>query len=584
MLILIVLGAVLSLAPPFLLRQILDVALPHGRIGLLTELAAGMLLATVGIRVAAVIESYLSLTVGQEIINDLRKRVYDHLQRMSLAFFTRTRTGEIQSRITNDVGGMSAAVTGVAATVVGSLATVAASLIAMVILEWRLTVLSILLLPVFALISRSVGEERRAITLERQQKLATISAFLEESLSVNGFLLTRALGSSPVLVAEFGRHSKDLADLGVRSAMAGRWRQCGVQVVMSAMPVMVYWCAGLVAHHTGTFISIGTLVAFTALQQGLFGPVAQLMQVGIAVRSSLALFQRVFEYLDLPIDIPAPEHPVPLRRARGNVRFENVHFSYGDKQVLSGIDIEVPAGGRLAIVGPTGAGKTTLGYLVPRLYDVTGGRVAIDGVDVRDLSFETLADTVGVVSQETHIFHTTVRDNLRLAKPGATSDEVEAAAKAAQIHDFIEALPDGYSTIAGERGYRFSGGERQRIAIARTLLRDPPVLVLDEATSALDAETEHAVQRALDRLSVGRTTIIIAHRLSTIRSADEIVVLDHGQIAERGDHDHLVVAGGLYASLASRSLLSPSAPADARTRRSAPHGQPTGRPSGKTAV
>lgn len=567
---LIVMASIAGLIAPFLLREILDVALPQARVRLLSVLAGGMLAVTVALSVISVFQSYLSLTVGQQIMNDLRNAVYVHLQRMSLAFFTRTRTGEVQSRIANDIGGMGATVTTVATTIVSAITTVLTSLIAMMALDWRLTILSLLMLPVFVWISRNVGDERRVLALERQQQLALMSTLVEESLSVNGFLLGRVLGRSHLLTHEFARQSDALSTLTIRSAMAGRWRQSGIQIIMAAMPIVIYWAAGLTAHRGSLPLSIGTLIAFTSLQQGLFSPAIQLLQVGITVQSSLALFERVFDYLDLPVDIPEPAQPVPLHGARGHVRFENVSFSYGGELVLDHIDIDLPPGGHLAVVGATGAGKTTLGYLVPRLYDVTAGRITIDGVDIRELCFATLADTVGVVSQDTHLFHTTIADNLRFAKPDATADDIVTAANAAQIHDLITSLPDNYDTIVGERGYRFSGGEKQRLAIARTILRNPPVLVLDEATSALDTHTEHAVQQALDTLSAGRTTITIAHRLSTIRNADHIIVLHHGCIVERGAHDDLLTRGGHYATLINRSLALAD---DAPSRRSGTSGR-----------
>ena len=380
---------------------------------------------------------------------------------------------EVQSRIANDIGGRGATVTNVATTVVASLSTVVASLVAMIALDWRLTLISLLVLPLFAWLSRSVGAQCRAITRQRQQQFALMSTLVEESLSVNGFLLGRVMGRAELLNDEFAKQSTALTELTVRSAMAGRWWQSSVQIIMAATPALVYWVAGLTGDAGRPVISIGTLVAFTALQQGLFGPVVDMLQLGIMVQSSMALFERVFEYLDLPVDIPEPAEPVRMDRAAGHVRFEAVDFSYGDHQVLRGIDIDLPPGGHLAVVGATGAGKTTLGYLVPRLYDVDAGRVSIDGVDVRDLSFATLAETVGVVSQDTHLFHTTVADNLRFARPDADMDEIIEAARATQIHDLITSLPEGYGTVVGERGYRFSGGEKQRLAIARTMLRNP---------------------------------------------------------------------------------------------------------------
>ncbi|MFJ9909858.1 ABC transporter ATP-binding protein [Streptomyces sp. NPDC101152] len=400
---LIVMSAVMSLVSPFLLRQVMDVALPQGRTRLLAALTGGMVGLAATTTVTGVVQSYLSLSVGQAVMNDLRNAVYTHLHRRSLAFFTRTRAGEMQSRIANDIGGMAATVTTVATTIVGSIASFAGSLIAMVALDWRLTLASLLILPMFAWISRRVGDERREITLERQKQLALLSTLVEESLSVNGFLLARIMNRTETLTREFAHQSQTLTRLTVRSSMAGRWRQSAIQLVMSAMPILVYATAGFTADHGRLAISLGTLVAFTTLQQGLFGPTAQLLQVGVAVQSSLALFQRVFEYLDLPVDVPEPVRPVPLRRPRGHLRFEGVSFSYEDRPILRDIILDIPPGMHVAVVGPTGAGKTTLGYLVPRLYDATCGRITIDGTDVRDLSHATLADVVGVVSKDTHL-------------------------------------------------------------------------------------------------------------------------------------------------------------------------------------
>ncbi|MFE8955388.1 MULTISPECIES: ABC transporter ATP-binding protein [Streptomyces] len=547
-------SSLVSVASPFLLKAILDVALPEGRTGLLSLLVLGMVLSAVLTSVFGVLQTLISTTVGQRVMHDLRTAVYGRLQRMSLAFFTRTRTGEVQSRIANDIGGMQATVTSTATSLVSNLTSVVATIVAMLALDWRLTAVSLALLPVFVWISRRVGNERKKITTRRQKQMATMAATVTESLSVSGILLGRTMGRSDSLTAAFADESERLVDLEVRSSMAGRWRMAVITIVMAAMPAVIYWTAGLALHSGGPEVSIGTIVAFVSLQQGLFRPAVSLLSTGVQIQTSLALFQRIFEYLDLPIDITEREDPVRLDGVKGEVRFENVSFGYDGKggPVLDGIDIIVPPGGSLAVVGPTGAGKSTLGHLVPRLYDVTGGRVTLDGVDVRDLDFDTLARAVGVVSQETYLFHASVADNLRFAKPGATDEELHAAAKAAQIHDHIAALPDGYDTVVGERGHRFSGGEKQRLAIARTILRDPPVLVLDEATSALDTRTEAAVQAAIDALSADRTTITIAHRLSTVRGADQIVVLDAGRVVERGAHEELLERGGRYAALVRR--------------------------------
>jgi ATP-binding cassette subfamily B protein len=547
-------SSLVSLVNPFLIRAIIDDALPHGRTGLLALLALGMIVVSVLNSSFSVSQTYVSTKVGQRVMHDLRTAVYSHLQRMSLSFFTKTRTGEVQSRIANDIGGMQATVTTTATTLVSNLTTVVASIIAMAVLDWRLTIASLIMLPAFVWVSRRVGTERRRITRDRQRQLSVISSIVQESLSVSGILLGHTMGRSRSLTDSFATESDKLSDLEVSSNMAGRWRQSTIQIVMSSMPAVIYWVAGLTGHGDHMAISIGTLVAFTTLQQALFRPTVQLLSTGVDMQSSLELFGRIFEYLDLPVDIAEPTHPAPVTAVRGEVRLKGVDFRYAntDRPTLHDIDVTVPAGHGLAVVGETGSGKTTLSYLIPRLYDVTSGSVTIDGTDVRDMSFDALTAAVGVVSQETYLFHASVADNLRFAKPDATDAELVAAAKVAQIHDHLMSLPDGYDTVVGERGYRFSGGEKQRLAIARAVLRDPPVLVLDEATSALDTQTEQAVQEAIDALSAGRTTITIAHRLSTIRDADEIIVLDKGEIAERGTHDELLASGGHYAALVNR--------------------------------
>lgn len=548
---LIAFSAGLGMVTPFLLRDILDVAIPDNRDGLLAALVGGMIAISVVTGILGVGQTWLTNVVGQQVMHDLRTQVYRHLQRLSLAFFTKTRTGEIQSRIANDIGGVQSVVTSTAASIVSNVTTVIASVVAMFLLDWRLALFSLALLPFFVYLARRVGNQRRKITTVKQGAMADISSLVQESLSVSGILLGKTMGRSAELANRFDRESANLADLEVRSRMAGRWMMSAIQTSFAVMPALVYLFAGLAPGAA----SIGTIVAFTTLQTRLFFPVQSLLSVAVDIQTSTALFERVFEYLDLDVDIEPGAKA--LGDVRGEVRFDHVWFRYGDEWTLRAVDITVPAGTRTALVGETGAGKTSLGYLAARLYDPERGAVTIDGTDLRELTFDALADAVGVVSQETYLFHASVRENLRFAKPDASDEQIEDAARAAQIHDTIVALPDGYETVVGERGFRFSGGEKQRIAIARTILRNPPVLVLDEATSALDVATERAVGEALETLAEGRTTIVIAHRLSTVRDADQIVVLDQGQVAEHGSHEELLALGGRYAALVARDEGAP---------------------------
>jgi ATP-binding cassette subfamily B protein len=545
---LIVVSSAIGLAQPFLVRHLIDDALPRQDVGLLLALVAGMVGIAAASAVIGVVQTWLSTGVGQQVMHDLRTGLFDRLQRQSVGFFTRSRGGEVQSRLTNDINGVQSVVTSTATSIASNVTVVVGTAVAMAALSWRLSLLSLVVLPPAVWLTRRVAQLRHRLTTERQRRLADLNVQIEETLSVSGALLTRTLGAADRMSERFSATSRDLVDLQIRSMLAGRWRMASMTVVFAAIPAAIYLVAGLPATSGG--MTIGTLVAFTALQATLFRPLMGLLNVGVDVTASLALFSRIFEYQDLPVDIDDPASPVDLGEVRGDVTLEHVSFAYGDgADVLHGIDLHVPAGTSLALVGETGSGKTTLAGLVARLQDPTGGRVLLDGVDLRDVRLADLADAIGVVSQDTYLLHASVRDNLRHARPDATDAEIADACRTARIHNVLAALPDGYDTVVGARGHRFSGGEQQRLAIARTLLRDPAVLVLDEATSALDNETERAVQAALDAAARGRTTITIAHRLSTVRDADQIAVLDHGRVVELGSHDELVALGGRYAAL-----------------------------------
>ena len=574
----ILLTSGLGVINPYLLKLLIDVAIGQRNFGLLNLFVALMIIVPIVSSLIGIGQTYLSNKIGQSVMRDLRAALYSHLQSMPLRFFTETRTGEIQSRLSNDVGGIQSVVTDTAASVTNNVAVVISTIIAMLFIDGRLTVLSLAILPIFALVANRVGKVRRAASTETQQSLADLTAATEETLSVSGILLSKTFGQQQASVDRFGRINDRVARLQLRQAMVGRWFFAMIGTIMSIIPAFVYWLAGYLAiNHDPHPPTIGDIVAFTTLQSRLFFPLGQLLNVQVELQGALALFDRIFEYLEMKPEIATAPDAVELdpNVTSGGVRFRNVWFHYPSKAAelavegtvdgdglaprqfaLESLDFEVKPGQLVALVGPSGAGKTTTTYLIPRLYDVDTGSVEIDGVDVRQIQLQSIGQIVGFVTQETYLFHSSVRDNLRYARPDATDAELEVAARAAAIHDRVMELPEGYDTLVGERGYKLSGGEKQRIAIARVLLKDPRVLILDEATSALDTVSERLIQQALEGLEAGRTTIAIAHRLSTILRADLILVYDRGHIVERGTHAELLAKEGVYARLYHEQFLA----------------------------
>jgi ATP-binding cassette, subfamily B, bacterial len=590
-LIAIILTTVLGLVNPLMIRFIFDDAIGKRNLNLLLILVGIMFIMPVITGIIGVGQTYLNNVVGQRVMRDFRNKLYDHLQSMSLRFFTSTRTGEIQSRLSNDVGGVQSVVTDTATSVVSNISTAISTIIAMAIISPLLTLISLGLLPIFLYITYRIGNVRRTTSKKTQQSLASLTAMMQETLSVSGILLTKTFGRQQYAQGRFEAENQKLTDLEVRQQMIGRWFFMFIGTFFSITPAVVYLVAGLqIIHSPDPTITLGGIVAFTTLQSRLFFPIGQLLSVQVEIQGALALFDRIFEYLDMPIEIKDAPNALHLNanEARGEVTFNDVSFTYkrddaaapggllaaeqqdnNDEPVkrmvspkpvafteefeprttLNHISFDIQPGQLAALVGPSGAGKTTITYLVPRLYDIDGGSVEIDGHNVKDVALESLGEIIGVVTQETYLFHASVRENLMYARDNATEEEMIAAAKAAAIHDRIMELEEGYDTTVGERGYKLSGGEKQRIAIARVILKNPRILILDEATSALDTHSERLIQAALEPLMKNRTTLAIAHRLSTILAADIILVVNNGEIAERGTHDELMELNGLYAQL-----------------------------------
>ena len=558
----VLVSATLGLLSPFYLRIIVDEGLLRQHLDIVSRYTIFTLLATLFGTLLALGYGYLSILVGQRIMRDLRNQLYDHLQGMSLRFFTGTRTGEIQSRLVNDIGGVQSVVSDTAANVLANLTTVLSTLAAMIYMDWRLTLLSVGILPLFALMAAKVGDRARGIRGKTQTQLADLNATMQETLSVSGILLTKISARQGIALKAFAKENQGLTELQIQQAMIMRYFFNLIGLTFSLTPALVYWLAGylIVAQHD-PHLNIGTIVAFTALQSRLFFPLTGLLNVQVEVTSALALFDRIFEYLDMPQEIKDAPDAVALapHDVRGEVIFENVGFRYEAEQAeptLQSISFAALPGKLIALVGTSGAGKTTLTYLIPRLYDVNTGRITIDGHEVRRLKLESLSQIVGMVTQETYLVHDTIAANLRYGRPDATDAELEQAARAAAIHDHIASLPEGYATIVGERGYKLSGGEKQRVAIARAILKNPRILILDEATSALDTQSERLIQSALAPLMAGRTTFAIAHRLSTILAADLILVMEHGQIVERGTHTELLALNGAYSRLHAAQFQS----------------------------
>ncbi|QYK53794.1 MAG: ABC transporter ATP-binding protein [Fimbriimonadaceae bacterium] len=555
----VLVGVLLGIVPPYLIMKIIDEGITHKNLGVIAQYSILMLFAVLGGAGMTLLYGYWGVIVGQRIMCDLRQKLFDHLQGMSLKFFTSTRTGEIQTRLISDVQGVQTVVSSTLVDQLSNVAIVVSTLVAMFLMDWRLTLLSIALVPAFMVIGKAVGDYARTVREGTQEQTGELNAMMQETLSVSGILLTKAVGQQGLLSSRFNIENEKLAKWQIK-AMVVQYMFFGmIRLITQLAPALVYWLAGwLLIRQGDTSITVGMLVAFTGLQIRLFFPMTGLFGAQVEIMSSMALFERIFEYLDYPRDIADVANPIPITdQAQGKVEFKNVSFKYEpelERNTLSNVDFVAQPGQLIALVGPSGAGKTTFTYLIPRLYDADSGEVLIDGENIKNLKLADLGRMVGAVTQETYLMHTTVAENLRIAKPEATQEELEEACKLAAIHDHIAGLEKGYETVVGERGYKLSGGEKQRLAIARAILKNPKILILDEATSALDTRSERLIQESMSRLMVGRTTFAIAHRLSTILHADQILVLEHGQIVERGRHAELLALDGLYAKLYNEQI------------------------------
>ncbi|HSI74036.1 MAG TPA: ABC transporter ATP-binding protein [Fimbriimonas sp.] len=553
--VLVLASALIGLLNPFLLKDLVNVGLMNRDLRVITRDSVLTLLATIGATGFGLGFGYVSVLVGQKIMRDLRNQLFAHLQGMPLGFFASTRTGELQSRITNDVTAVQGVVSDTVANILNNVTVVVSTVIAMFFLDWRLTLLNLAALPLFAWVAAKVGNWANNERKIAQERVANLTATTNETLNVSGALLTKVSGRGDLTMRRFARENAELAESQVRLQTIMRAFFSMFGLTFSITPILVFWLAGyLIVGMNDPHLTLGTIVAFTSMQARLFFPITTLLNVQVELGSSMSLFERIYEYLDLEQTIRDKPGAISLNREEvtGHVSLENVTFRYGEEQekpTLSEISLEARPGELVALVGPSGAGKTSLTYLIPRLYDVEAGAVKIEGHDVRDVTLSSLANVIGVVTQETYLVHDTIKENLRYGKPDATDEEIEAAARAANIHDHIASLPNGYDSIVGERGYKLSGGEKQRIAIARAILKDPKVLILDEATSALDTQSERLIQAAIEKLLVGRTTFAIAHRLSTVVRADQILVIVSGRIVERGTHAELLEASGEYRRL-----------------------------------